>query len=59
VPSYSNETSLVLEDRGSVMKAFIVGVAAIVFAIIGMIALDSVQQPADRAFSTSAVQLEP
>ena len=40
------------------MKAFIIAcVAAIVIAIIGGVVLDSVQQPADKAFSTESVRL--
>ena len=39
------------------MKAFIVAcVAAIVIAVIGGFALNSVQEPADEAFSTSSVR---
>ncbi|MGH6727316.1 MAG: hypothetical protein ACREB8_12345 [Pseudolabrys sp.] len=40
------------------MKAFIVAcVAVIVIAVIGGIVLNGVQEPADQAFSTSAVRL--
>jgi hypothetical protein len=40
------------------MKTFIVAcVAAIVIAVIGGVVLNSVQEPADQAFSTSAVRL--
>jgi hypothetical protein len=42
------------------MKAFIIAcIAAIIIAIIGMIALNSVQEGTDQAFSTSAVRLGP
>jgi hypothetical protein len=42
------------------MKAFVLAcIAAIVVAIIAKIALDSVQEPADQAFSSSAVRLGP
>jgi hypothetical protein len=40
------------------MKAFILAcVAAVIIAVIGGIALNSVQEPVDQAFSTSAVRL--
>jgi len=40
------------------MKSFIAAcVVAIVLAIIGDVALNSLQQPADAAFSTQAVRL--
>jgi hypothetical protein len=40
------------------MKAFIIAcVAAIVIAIIGGLALDRIQQPVDKAFTTSGVRL--
>jgi hypothetical protein len=40
------------------MKSFIIAcVAAVVIAIIGGFALNSIQEPVDRAFSTSAVRL--
>ena len=40
------------------MKAFIIAcVAAITIAAIGGFALNTVQKPADQAFSTSAVRL--
>jgi hypothetical protein len=40
------------------MKTFIVAcVAAIVIAVIGVFALNSVQEPVDQAFSTSSVRL--
>jgi hypothetical protein len=40
------------------MKAFIVAcVAAIIIAVIGGIVLNSVQEPVDKAFSTTGVRL--
>ena len=40
------------------MKTFIVAcVAAVVVAVIGGVVLNSIQEPADKAFSTSAVRL--
>jgi cell division protein FtsN len=40
------------------MKAFIVAcVAAVVIAVVCGVVLNTVQEPADRAFSTSAVRL--
>ncbi len=40
------------------MKAFVIAcIAAIVIAVVGGIALNSMQEPVDRAFSTSSVQL--
>ena len=40
------------------MKAFIVAcVAAVVIAVIGVFVLNSVQEPVDEAFTTSAVRL--
>ena len=40
------------------MKAFIVAcVAAVVIAFIGVFVLNSVQEPVDEAFATSAVRL--
>ncbi|HEY6026889.1 MAG TPA: hypothetical protein VIV09_08340 [Pseudolabrys sp.] len=40
------------------MKTFIVAcVAAIIIAVIGVFALNSVQEPVDQAFSTSSVRL--
>jgi hypothetical protein len=40
------------------MKTFIVAcVAAIVIAVIGVVVLDSVQKPADEAYSTPYVRL--
>jgi hypothetical protein len=40
------------------MKAFILAcVAAVIIAVIGGVALNSVQEPVDQAFTTSAVRL--
>lgn len=40
------------------MKAFFVAcLAAILLAVVGVLALDSVQEPADRAFTTPYVRL--
>jgi hypothetical protein len=40
------------------MKTFIIAcVAAIVIAVIGGVVLSGIQEPADQAFSTSAVRL--
>lgn len=40
------------------MKAFLLGcVAALVFAIAGMLILNRVQEPAAQAFATTAVRL--
>jgi hypothetical protein len=40
------------------MKAFIVAcVAAVVIAVVCGVVLNTVQEPADKAFSTSAVRL--
>jgi hypothetical protein len=40
-------------ERGVVMKAFLAAcLAAIVVAVIAVIALNSIQEPADRAFTT-------
>jgi hypothetical protein len=40
------------------MKAFIVAcVAAVVIAVVCGVVLNTVQEPADRAFSTTAVRL--
>ena len=40
------------------MKVFIVAcVAAVVIAIVGGVALNSVQEPVDKAFTTGAVRL--
>jgi hypothetical protein len=40
------------------MKAFVIAcVAAIVLAVIGGVVLNSVQEPVDEAFATSAVRL--
>jgi hypothetical protein len=43
---------------GPIMKSFIVAcVAAIVIAIVGAVALDIYQKPADRAYATTGVRL--
>jgi hypothetical protein len=40
------------------VKAFIIAcIAAVIIAIIGGIVLNSIQEPVDKAFSTSAVRL--
>ena len=40
------------------MKSFLAAcVAVVVLALIGSVALNSIQKPADKAFSTSAVRL--
>ena len=40
------------------MKAFVIAcVAAIIIAVIGGVVLSSVQEPVDKAFTTSAVRL--
>jgi hypothetical protein len=40
------------------MKSFIVAcVAAIVIAVVGGVALSSIQEPVDKAFTTNAVRL--
>ena len=40
------------------MKTFIVAcVAAIVLAVIGGVVLNSIQEPVDKAFTTTAVRL--
>ena len=40
------------------MKAFIMAVvAAVVIAVIGGVVLNSVQEPVDKAFTTTAVRL--
>ena len=40
------------------MKVFIFAcVAAVVIAIVGSVALNSVQEPVDKAFTTGAVRL--
>ena len=40
------------------MKAFILAVvAAVIVAVIGGAALNSMQEPADRAFTTTSVRL--
>jgi len=40
------------------MKAFLLScVAAVILAVIGGVVLNSIQEPADQAFTTSAVRL--
>ena len=40
------------------MKTFLIAcVAAVVIAVVGGLVLNSVQEPADKAFSTTAVRL--
>jgi hypothetical protein len=40
------------------MKPFVIAcVAAIIIAVIGGLVLDSVQEPVDKAFSTTSVRL--
>ena len=40
------------------MKAFIMAVvAAVIIAVIGGVALNSMQEPVDKAFTTTAVRL--
>ena len=40
------------------MKAFLLAcVAAVIIAIIGVVVLNSIQEPVDQAFTTSAVRL--
>ena len=40
------------------MKAFLIAcVAAVVIAIIGGVVLNGIQEPADKAFSTTGVRL--
>ena len=40
------------------MKTFIIAcVAAIIIAVIGGVVLNSIQEPVDKAFATSAVRL--
>jgi hypothetical protein len=40
------------------MKAFLLScVAAVILAILGVVVLNSIQEPADQAFATSAVRL--
>ena len=40
------------------MKSFILAcVAAVVIAVIGVVALSSIQEPVDEAFTTTAVRL--
>jgi hypothetical protein len=46
------------EEESGAMKSFIIAcVAAIVIAIIGGLALNSIQKPVDEAFTTSGVRL--
>jgi hypothetical protein len=41
-----------------IMNAFLLAcVAAVIIAIIGAVVLNSIQEPADQAFATSAVRL--
>lgn len=41
-----------------IMKAFLLAcVAAVIIAIIGVVVLNSIQEPVDQAFTTSAVRL--
>ncbi len=40
------------------MKAFIIAcIAAVIIAIIGGVVLNSIQEPVEKAFTTSAVRL--
>lgn len=40
------------------MKVFIIAcIAAVIIAVIGGLVLNSIQEPVDKAFSTSAVRL--
>ena len=40
------------------MKAFVIAcVAAVIIAVIGGVVLNSIQEPVDKAFSTTAVRL--
>jgi hypothetical protein len=40
------------------MKAFIMAVvAAVIIAVVGGVALNSMQEPVDKAFTTTAVRL--
>ena len=40
------------------MKPFVIAcVAAIIIAVIGGLVLDSIQEPVDKAFSTTSVRL--
>ncbi len=42
------------------MKAFIIAcISAVVVAIIGGLVLNNIQEPVDKAYSTSAVRLGP
>jgi uncharacterized membrane protein YfcA len=47
------------QKKGSViMKAFLLAcIAAVIIAIIGVVVLNSIQESADQAFTTSAVRL--
>ena len=41
-----------------IMRAFLLAcIAAVILAIIGVVALNSIQESADQAFTTSAVRL--
>jgi hypothetical protein len=47
-----------LREGANSMKTFIVAcVAAIIIAVIGGVVLSSVQEPVDKAFSTTSVRL--
>ena len=47
-------------EKGGPMRAFVFAcIAAAAVAVIGAVALSSIQQSADHAFSTSAVRLGP
>jgi len=47
-----------LGEEPIAMKAFILAVlAAVIVAVIGGVALNSMQKPADRAFTTTSVRL--
>jgi hypothetical protein len=40
------------------MKAFVIAcVAAVIIAVIGGVVLNSIQEPVDKAFSTTSVRL--
>lgn len=44
--------------EGHFMKSFIIAcVAAVVIAVLGGVVLNSIQEPADKAFSTTGVRL--
>lgn len=51
--------NVIAEKRESaIMKAFLLAcVAAVIIAIIGVVLLNSIQEPVDQAFATSAVRL--